>query len=217
VLEGVIARTSTVQKGQDMVREGDRPSESKLLLEGFAGRYKILRDGKRRISAIHVTGDFIDLHSFVLKRMDHSIVALSPCTVAHVPHEAIRQISERHPHLTRLLWLHTALDGAIHRQWLAASREQALSEMAHLVCELFVRLQSVGQTDGNSFSLPVTQSELGDMLGLSTVHVNRTIQELRGDGLLTWNRDRVVIEDWDRLCKVAQFDPAFLVLENEPR
>ena len=89
--------------------------------------------------------------------------------------------------------------------------------MAHLVCELFVRLQSVGQTDGNSFSLPLTQAELGDMLGLSTVHVNRTIQELRRDGLLTWNRDRVVIEDWDRLCAVAQFDPAFLVLENEPR
>jgi len=153
----------------------------------------------------------------VLKRMDHSIVALSPCTVAHVPHAALREITERQPHLTRLLWLHTALDGAMHRQWLVAGRENALGETAHLVCELFVRLQSVGQTDGNSFPLPLTQTELGDVLGLSTVHVNRTIQELRGDGLLTWNRDRVVIEDWDRLCAVAQFDPAFLVLENEPR
>jgi CRP-like cAMP-binding protein len=217
VLDGVIARTSTVQKGQDMVREGNRPSESKLLLEGFAGRYKFLRDGKRRITVIHVTGDFVDLHSFVLKRMDHSIVALSPCTVAHVPHEAIRQTTERHPHLTRLLWLHTALDGAMHQQWLAASRESALCETAHLVCELFVRLRSIGQTDGCSFPLPLTQIELGDVLGLSTWHVNRTIQELRGDGLLTWNRDHVVIEDWDRLCAVAQFDPAFLVLESEPR
>jgi len=158
VLDSIITHTSTAQKGQDMVRDGDRPSESKFLLEGFAGRYKILQDGKRRITAIHVTGDFIDLHSFVLKRIDHSIVALSSCKVAHVPHASLRAITERYPHLTRLLWLHTALDGAMHRQWLAASRESALRETAHLVCELFVRLRSIGQTGGCSFPLRFCQS-----------------------------------------------------------
>ena len=217
MLDGVIARTSTFQKGHDLVAEGDRPSESKLLLEGFAGRYKMLRSGKRRITAIHVTGDFVDLQSFVLKRMDHGIVALSPCTVAHVPHDPLREITERHPHLARLFWLHTALDGALHREWLVAGREEARREAAHLVCELFVRLQIVGQTDGNSFYLPLTQADWADMLGISTVHVNRTIQELRRDGLLTWNRDQLVIGDWDRLCEIADFDPGFLALENEPR
>lgn len=218
VLEGAIARTVTFRADEDMVREGDRPGESKLLLEGFAARYKILGNGKRQITNIHVPGDFVDLHSFTLKVMDHAILALSPCKVAAVPHEALRRITEEHPHLTRLLWLNTAIDGAIHRQWLVMhGRQDARGKLAHLICELFLRLEIVGGTQGRSFHLPVTQAELGDVLGLSTVHVNRTLQDLRGDGLLRWERTTVEILDWERLCGVAQFDPAYLNLVHEPR
>ncbi|WP_046865621.1 Crp/Fnr family transcriptional regulator [Microvirga massiliensis] len=218
VLEGAVARVKEIGADEDMVREGDRPTESTLLLEGFAARYKILASGKRQITAIHIGGDFIDLHSFLLHTMDHSILALTPCKIAVVPHGTLREITERHPHLTRLLWLSTLIDGAIHRQWLVSmGRLPALGQLAHLLCELLLRLQTVGQADGNGIRLPFTQPELGDVLGLSTVHVNRVIQELRNEGLITWRGDTVTITDWERLSEIAEFDPTYLNLEREPR
>jgi CRP-like cAMP-binding protein len=217
-LENAFVRTSTVCRGEDIVREGERPAESKVLLEGFAARYKGLRNGKRQITALHVTGDFVDLHSFVLKPMDHAVLALTPCRLALVPHQALRDLTEQYPHLARLFMLSIALDGAIHRQWLAMTgKAMALSQTAHLVCELYLRLHAVGKADNNSLNLPLTQPELGDVLGLSAVHVNRTIQDLRRHGLLTWDRNKVEILDWGRLCDVAEFDPTYLNLNPEPR
>lgn len=218
VLDRAVSRIREFAADEDLVSEGDRPTESSLLLDGFAARYKGLADGRRQITAIHVAGDFVDLHSFLLHRMDHGVVALSPCRVGAVPHETLREITERHPHLARLLWLGTLIDGAIHREWLVAmGRRPAVSQMAHLICELFLRLQGVGRTRGSSFQLPLTQAELGDALGLSTVHVNRTIQELRSAGLITWRDQVVTINDWEGLAAEAEFDPAFLNLLNEPR
>jgi CRP-like cAMP-binding protein len=201
-----------------MVREGDRPTESTVLIMGFAARYNLLQSGKRQIAALHVPGDFVDLHSFLVKKMDHAVLALTPCTVGAVPHETLHGISENHPHLARLLAVHIAVDGAIHRQWIVAmGRRSALEHTAHLLCELFLRLQVVGLTESYSFKLPLTQAELGDTLGLSTVHVNRVLQELRKEGLITWRGETVVIEDWPRLQELAEFDPAFLSQESEPR
>jgi CRP-like cAMP-binding protein len=201
-----------------MMREGDRPTESTVLITGFAVRYSLLRNGKRQITALHVPGDFVDLHSFLVKKMDHAVMAITRCTVGMVPHETLRGISENHPHLARLLGVHIAVDGAIHRQWIVAmGRRSALEHAAHLLCELFVRLKAVGLTEGYSFKLPLTQGELGDTLGLSTVHVNRVIQELRKEGPITWRGETVVIEDWPRLQEIAEFDPTFLSLEGEPR
>jgi CRP-like cAMP-binding protein len=218
VLEDAIAHTKTVNRGEDMVREGDRPKESLVLLEGFAARYKLLQSGKRQITSLHVLGDFVDLHGFLLQVMDHAVVALTPCRIGVVPHKALRRITENHPHLGRLLSLTIAIDGAIHRQWLAmAGRSLAYTHFAHLLCELFLRLQAVGQVEGYCFRLPLTQQTLGDMLGLSTVHVNRTLQELRAEGLVSWTRDAVEILDWERLQQVAEFDPTYLNLTKEPR
>lgn len=218
VLANAVARIREFGVDEDLVSEGERPSYSTLLLEGFAARYKDLADGRRQITAIHVPGDFVDLHSFLLHRMDHGIVALTPCRIGAVPHETLRHITERHPHLTRLLWLSTLIDGSIHRESLVGmGRRTALGRMAHLLCELFLRLQVIGQTEGDSFRLPLTQAELGDTLGLSTVHVNRVVQELRTAGLITWRGQVVTIENREGLVEVADFDPAFLHLENEPR
>ena len=218
LLEGAVVRQRAVAKGEDLVREGDRPAESLFLITGFAARYNLLRKGKRQITALHVPGDFVDLHSFLVKKMDHSVMALTPCTLGVVPHDALQAISENQPHLTRLLGLHIAVDAAIHRQWIVSTgRQSAREQAAHLLCELFIRLQAVGFTEGHSFKLPLTQAELGDTLGLSTVHVNRILQELRAEGLITWRGETVVLEDWPRLQEVAEFDPAFLCLEREPR
>jgi len=117
-LEGALVRPRVVNKGEDIIREGDRPTESTVLLEGFAARYSLLRNGKRQITGLHVPGDFVDLHSFLVKKMDHAVLAITPCSVGFVPHETLREISENHPHLTRLLGVNIAVDAAIHRQWI---------------------------------------------------------------------------------------------------
>ncbi len=218
VLESAIARVRTVAADEDIVRQGDRPTESSLLLDGFAARYKIFSNGRRQITAIHVAGDFVDLHSFLIKPMDHGVLALTPCRIAAVPHATIEKIVDEHPHLTRLLWLTTLIDGAIHREWLTAmGRLSATAHMAHLICELFLRLEAVGRTDGDTIQIPLTQAELGDTLGLSTVHVNRVLQELRKEGLIRWQGDALTILDWDRLKAVGEFTPTYLNLHQEHR
>ncbi len=217
-LEQIIEHDHRVSENQDIVVEGSRPSHSILLIEGFCARYNLLPDGKRQITAIHIPGDFVDLHSFCLKRMDHSIAAITRCRVAAIPHRALREMTENHPHLARLLWTSTAVDGAILRQWLfGMGRRSALERMAHQICELFVRLKGVGLVEDESFQMPVTQAQLADILGISTVHVNRIAQELRGQGIITWRGATVVIEDWERLCQIAEFNPTYLNLQNGPR
>jgi CRP-like cAMP-binding protein len=216
VVEGLITRVREVKSDEDIVREGDRPSESSVMLGGFSARYKILSNGRRQITALHVLGDFDDLHSFLLGKMDHGVVALTPCRIGVVAHDDLRAITDRYPHLTRLLWLNTLVDGAIHREWLVAmGRRSALGHTAHLICELFLRLKSVGQTDGNTMHLPVTQAELGDTLGISTVHVNRVVQELRSQGLITWRGEKLTIDDWNALSEVAEFDATYLHLDGK--
>jgi CRP-like cAMP-binding protein len=218
VLASALSRPRSVKADEDMVREGDRPSESILIVEGFASRYKVLQSGRRQITAIHIPGDFVDLHGFLLKKMDHAVGTLTPCTIATIPHDKLRDITERYPHLTRLLWLSTLVDSSIHREWLVAmGRRSAREHMAHIVCELFVRLELVGLTQGDTFQMPVTQAELGDTLGISTVHVNRVLQELRGEGLITWRGEKLTIHDFERLKEVAEFDPTYLSLSHEPR
>ena len=123
------------------MRETERPGRSTLVLSGITCRYRNLENGKRQITAIHVPGDFVDLHSFLIKQMDHSVGTLSPCIVAYAPHEGLERITERLPHLARLLWLLTLIDASIHRQWLVTmGAYPALNRTAHLLCELFTRL-----------------------------------------------------------------------------
>jgi len=204
--------------GTDIVSEGDRPNRSILLVAGLAIRYRVLRDGQRQITAIHVPGDFVDLHSFPLKHMDHSVGALSDCRIVTFPHEKLQHITEAWPHLTRMLWLMTLIDAAMHREWLVAmGRRNALEQMAHLLCELYVRLGIAGLVTDDAFVFPITQTELGDALGLSAVYVNRVLQQLRGEGLITWQGQMVRVLDWPRLQRIAEFDPGYLHLEREPR
>jgi CRP-like cAMP-binding protein len=204
--------------GQELVKIGSRPPVSTLLLDGFAARYKLLEDGKRQITALHVAGDFVDLHAFLLRKMDHGIVALSPCRVAVAPHDALKAISMEAPHLTRLLWLHTLIDGAIHREWIVAmGRRSTTSQLAHLICELFVRLQVVGRANGSSFHFPLSQAVMADVMGISIVQMNRVIQALRRERLIAWENHTISIVDHVRLETLAEFDQTYLSLSVEPR
>ncbi len=207
-----------VPESLDIVVEGSRPVASILLIEGYCARYTLLLNGSRQITAMHIPGDFVGLHSFLIKRMDHAVLTLTPCRVAEVRHETLRAVTSEYPHLARLLWLTTLTDAAIHRQWLVTMGAQnALSHFAHFACEMYGRLKAVGRVQQLHFTLPMTQTELGDTLGLSAVHTNRVLQELRGKRLLSWTGNEVQILDWDRLREVAMFDPTYLSSWQEPR
>jgi CRP-like cAMP-binding protein len=199
---------------QDILREGDRPGQCCLLVEGFLCRYKMLPDGKRQILSLHVPGDVADLQSLHLAVMDHSLGTLVPSRAAFIAHEALRAIIRAYPEIADAFWRDTLIDAAIFREWIVnvGSRE-AYARLAHLICELFCKLHAVGLTDGNTFDLPITQAELGDATGLSTVHVNRSLMQLRADGLITLERGRCTIRDHGRLRDAGTFDPAYLHLK----
>src|SRR3954454_23807026 len=216
MLREVTSRVRDHVARQEIVREGSTPTESTLILEGFACRHNNLADGRRQITAVHVPGDLADLHAFLLGKMDDGVSSLTPCKVALVPHSTLREITKTYPHLTRVLWFTTLVDGAMHREWITGlGRLDAYERIAPLLCELFVRLQAVSLTRDHSYELPITQTELGDAFALSTVHVNRTFQTLRSEGLITSQGKTLVINDWERLQQVAQFDPDYLHLDQK--
>lgn len=218
VIRGAISSTEEIAAGRTIVRHGATLSHSTLVLEGIVARFKDLSDGQRQIQEIHLPGDFTDLHGFLLKRLDHNVGALTRCRIALVPHDALRRITEEEPHLSRMLWFSTLLDAAIQREKiLSVGRRAALTRLAHIVCELYVRLELVGLAEDHGFAFPVTQLDLGDATGLTSVHVNRMLKQLRDDRLVTFRGGHVTIHDWARLQQVAEFDPAYLYLERRPR
>ena len=217
-IRGSIGEVRKVPADRVVVRAGEELSESLLLIDGWLARARDLAVGLRQITELHIPGDFADLHSFTLKRLDHDVVAITPCTIAAVPHARLKEITEQHPHLTRVYWFTTNLDAAIHREWsVSLGRRPALARLAHLFCEMRERLDIVGMVDGSSFEFPLTQDEVGECLGLTSVHVNRTLQELRGRNLVSLESRRLTIRDLDALKQVADFDPSYLHLERKPR
>jgi len=201
---------------QDIVRDQDRPSQCCLLLEGFAFRYKIMEGGKRQIFSFHIPGDIPDLQSIHLSVMDHSLATLVSSKVGFITHDTIRGLIRSHPRMGEVFWRDTLIDAAVFREWMIGlGRRSAYTRIAHLLCEMFVRLRVIGLTEGNTCELPVTQSELGDALGLSTVHVNRTLQELRANRLVNSPRTSVIaIDDWEGLQKAGEFDSTYLHLQK---
>lgn len=217
-VRNLVSHTVRVAADKVVIRAGELLKESLIVLDGWAARAKDLPSGQRQFAEIHLPGDFTDLHSFTLKRLDHDIVSITSCVLAVVPHERLKKVTERFPHLTRVFWFSTNLDAAIHREWaLSLGRRSAIARMAHLFCELLLRLEVIGMTNGHSYDFPLTQAELGESLGLTSVHVNRTLQELRRMALIEVENRRVTILDLDALKGVAEFDPTYLYLEKRTR
>jgi CRP-like cAMP-binding protein len=201
---------------QVIVREGDRPSECCLIVEGFMCRYKFTEDGKRQIFSFHIAGDIPDLQSLHLKTMDHSLMTMTPCKLAFIPHQSLTELTRRCPRVADLMWRDTLIDAAIFREWMVGiGRRSAYTRIAHVLCEVLVKMRAVGLADGHACDLPITQTEIGDALGLSTVHVNRSLQELRGDGLIKFERGSLNVLDWEGLKKAGEFDPTYLHLDGE--
>ena len=200
-----------VEGDQDLVREGDRPSHSPLLIEGFACRYKTLENGQRQIMAFHVPTEICDLASVLLKRMDYSIGTLTPATVALIPHATILGWAKSHPGLGRILWRATLVDASVSREWIVnVGRRTAYQRTAHLLCELMLQMRSAGLAHGLACDMPLTQVVLADALGLTPVHVNRTLQWLRGEGLVEFGGGVLTVRNWRELKRAAGFDPTYL-------
>ena len=198
---------------EDVVREGDRPDTVCMIVDGFACRYKILADGKRQIISFHIPGDTPDILSLFLKTMDHNLCALAPTTIAHAPHQVMFDLFARYPSLVQLFWRDTLIDAAIFREWMVGlGRLEAYPRLAHVLCELMTRMKAVGKAHGNTCPFPLTQAEIGDALGMSTVHVNRTLQELRADKLISLQSGVLHILDWEGLERACDFDPSYLHL-----
>ena len=218
VLREAVSHVEEFPAGKTIIRAGTALTRSMLTVDGLVARFKDLSEGQRQIQDIHLAGDFTDLHGFLLKRLDHNVGALTRVRMAIVPHDALRRITEEEPHLSRMLWFSTLLDAAIQREKVVSvGRRAALARLAHLLCELHIRLGLVGLAEESSFALPVTQLDLGDATGLTSVHVNRMLKQLRDDRLVTFRGGRVTIHDWPRLQQVAEFDSAYLYLDRRPR
>jgi CRP-like cAMP-binding protein len=201
---------------QDIVCEGDSPSQCCLILEGFAASYKLRPNGKRQTMAFYIAGDIPDLQSLHIEVMDMSLGTVSPCKVALIQHPHMRDLCHSHPRLADVFWRETLIHASIYREWmLCIGRRSAAQHMAHLFCEFLVRLRAMGLVeDGNSFDFPLTQGEVGDALGISNVHVNRVAQELRAKNLIEWERGRVTVLDWDGLAALGEFNPTYLHLSG---
>ena len=215
-IEAAITEVKTFGPRKIVARAGEPLTNSTLLLEGIMSRYLDDRNGLRKLVDIHFPGDFLDLHAFPLKVLDHDVATLTTATVATVPHAEIDAIADEMPQLVRKLWFATLLDAAIHRAWLfRLGRLDATGRVAHFLCETNARLFSAGLSDGRRFALALTQADLAEICGLTTVHVNRVMRQLREEQLCLFRSSLVEILDPAGLAARAQFNPAYLYIDDD--
>lgn len=217
-LQRISKVTRTIAPRRDLIREGEKPQFVHLIVEGWACRYKTLPDGRRQVVAFFVPGDFCDLNVYILKHMDHSLGAITRIAVADISREEMDTLTTNHPRITQALLWESLVNNAIQREWtLNIGQRTAYERISHLLIEMYVRLDTVGLTQNGSCDFPLTQNDLADATGLTAVHVNRTLQELRRDGLIQLERKRLNIPDFRRLSEAAMFNPNYLHLDREGR
>ena len=204
-------RLKSIEPLAYIVREGDQPSHSCLVVHGFAFRQKVVADGGRSISAIHMRGDIVDLQNSLLRTADHNVQTLTRCDVAYIPHGAIQTLAFAFPNIGMAMWYDTLVDASIFREWIAnVARRDAPSRLAHLLCEFALRLEAAGIGEKLDYELPMSQEQLADCTGLTSIHVNRTLKALEARGDITRSRRRVGIGDWDKLRNTADFRSSYL-------
>jgi CRP-like cAMP-binding protein len=214
-LEAAISDVRTLLPRVVLIREGERVRESTLLIEGLMCRYMDDREGDRQLVALHLPGEFVDLHSFPLRRLDHDVATLTEVRIATVPHDRLAAIVAERPNLTSILWFSTLLDAAMHREWIfRLGRLGAAERVAHFMCETGTRLEAIGMGDVHRFRLDISQADVGEACGITPVHANRMLRQLREADLMTFRDGVVEIPDFRKLARYAEFDPAYLFLEE---
>lgn len=199
-----------------IVREGDRTHQCCVMLSGYSYRHKMTGTGARQIFSIHMKGDAVDLENSLLREADHNVQTLTKVEAAMIPIADIEALAHERPHVGSAFWRATLIDGAIYREWtLNVGRRDARTRMAHMLCEFALRLEDVGLGESTDYELPMTQEQLADALGLTPVHVNRTLRALQAEGLIERTQRAVKIGGWDKLAEVGDFDPAYLHLKPD--
>jgi len=211
-MAAAIADTKVLKRGDYIAEDGSEPKHSTVMIEGIACRYKTFDDGRRQILSFQYPGDITDLYSYVLKKLDHAVGALTQCTVSQIPHEAIQALCEKYPNLAYALWRDTLVDTSkLHASIASLGARSSKERLAHFLAEQHMRMVAVGLAEaGKPANFGITQTDLADATGLSLVHVNKTLKKLREHGLLSWNRNQLTILNWEELKKVAIFDANYL-------
>ena len=211
-LDEICGEAREIGARRNVIREGDRPEYVHLVVEGWAARYKLLPDGGRQITAFLIPGDFCDLHVTILGEMDHNIATITRSRIAFIPRDRMDALTDR-PRLARALWWATLVDEAVLRAWIVnIGRRDAQEAIGHLICELHVRMRNIGLVSDRAFELPLTQEEIADALGLTAVHVNRVLQRMRADKLITLSHGSLTILDARRLEEASGFNANYLHL-----
>ena len=196
---------------QPVVIDGQIATECCLVAEGFCARSKTLADGRRQILSIHIPGEIPDLMSLFLHVMDHDLSTLTPCTLGLISHDVLQKLHRRRPNVAEIFWRDTLIDAAMFREWIVnVGQRTAPARLAHVMIELRERLKVIGRLDGNSFEMPLTQEQIGEALGITTVHANRVIRQLREEGIVELHRGRVTVFDERRFLELADFDGRYL-------
>jgi len=203
-LQSVRARTSIVTEGQII-------SECCVLVEGFACRHKLANDGGRQIVSFHIPGDILDVQHLLFNRADHNVQTITDATLAFVPMDAMRQLTDHRPEIALALWRDCLVEASVFREWvLNVGRRSAKTRIAHMLCEFAARAEAAGIGSPAHFSLPMTQEDIADATGLTAVHVNRMLRELREEGVIEREGRQIRIADWPRMKRIADFSPAYL-------
>lgn len=209
-LEGMIESTEWIDRPTRLIARGDKPEHSTILIDGFILR-TLESDSKRHAVSFHVPGDFVDLHAFALKRLDHNIDSVGRVKVGYVSHTALEEVIRQKPHLARLFWFSTLLDAAMHREWILTLEQLTTPRrIAHIFAEIWRRLLLVGLSGPDGFEVPITQADLSEMAGATPIHTNRAVRELRQAGLAIFDRGRVTIPDRAALETYCGFTPDYL-------
>jgi CRP-like cAMP-binding protein len=206
-----------IEPGHFMVRERELTTHSCLMLSGYSVRSKLTGDGNRQIVAIQMKGEMVDLQNSLLETADHSVQALTACKVAYIPRQELLRLASERPNVCRAMWIDSLVVGSISREWIVnVGRRDARTRVAHVLCEFSLRLKLAGLGQENHYELPMTQEQLGDVTGLTAVHVNRTMKALEADGLIDRIKRRGIhIGDWRKLADAGDFDSNYLHLRKD--
>ena len=203
---------------QDLVVPGETVTCAILVISGMLARFDLMKEGSRQITAFYIPGDMCDLHSVVAPTTGWGITALGAATVFRIPHPELKKLVSGFPNLALAFWRDTTLDASVLAKWVAnIGRKDARARVAHLLCEMGVRMEAAGLGTKRNYRLDITQEQIGDAMGLSPVHVNRTLQGLRALGVVSVKNNQVQIADWDRLASIAEFTSTFLLFDEQQK
>jgi CRP-like cAMP-binding protein len=214
--DAILALPGRVQKVEachDIILPGEHTDHACMMVSGLGGRFDMMADGRRQIVSFYIPGDMCDLHSVPVPTSGWGLEALSAATLLFIPHAALRRLV-LDPSLAMIFWRDTIVDSSILAKWVAnVGRRQGIARLAHLFCEMGMRMEQVGLGSRSEYSLPAKQAQLADAMGLTAVHLNRTLKSLRDEGV-AFNRGHVRIKDWNSLADLAEFDPTYLLLPS---